>query len=256
MNKLPQSEWGHDFDLHFPCGNVAAQHALDEYPRESCGLLIVERGRHVYVPCANLAKDGDVQFHMNPADYAAAEARGEVLAVIHSHPDVAAAPSAADRVMCEASALPWHIVAVHKDVDTVRPVAAASVEPCGYKLPLLGRPFVHGLIDCYSLIKDYYSQELGIELPHFDREDNWWNNGQDLYVEHFRDAGFDLAAGPMQPHDVVLMQIRSPKTNHGGVYIGDTMIMHHMYGRLSSRDIYGGYLREATRMIVRHKDLA
>lgn len=256
MNKLPQNEWGHDFDLHFPCGNAAAQHALDEYPRESCGLLVNEGGQVVYVPCANIATANEKQFHMNPVDYVAAEMRGEVIGLVHSHPDVAAAPSPADLVMCEASELPWHIIAVHKDVDTVRPVAASSFAPSGYRLPLLERPFVHGLIDCFTLIRDYYDYELNIKLPNFEREDGWWNTGQNLYMDQYHLAGFEEARGDIQVHDVIIMQIRALKPNHGGIYVGDTQILHHMYGRLSKRDIYGGYLRESTRIILRHKELA
>jgi len=85
-------------------------HAQAVYPRESCGVVIVVTGKPVYVPCANLADSPGQYFVMAPADYMAAEDRGEVIRIVHSHPDVSAQPSEADRVSCEVTGLPWLIV--------------------------------------------------------------------------------------------------------------------------------------------------
>lgn len=52
--------------------------------------------------------------------------------------------------------------------------------------------------------------------------------------------------------DVIVMQVRAPVPNHAGVYIGDGLMLHHLYNRLSSRDVYGGYWQECTRIVLRH----
>jgi len=51
------------------------------------------------------------------------------------------------------------------------------------------------------------------------------------------------------------MQVQSKNgvPNHAGVYLGDGIMLHHLYGRLSSRDVYGGYWREVTRLTLRHE---
>ena len=51
------------------------------------------------------------------------------------------------------------------------------------------------------------------------------------------------------------MQVGSPVINHAAIYIGDGMIIQHCAGRLSSRDVYGGGWRRATRKALRHKSL-
>jgi cell wall-associated NlpC family hydrolase len=159
--------------------------------------------------------------------------------------------------MCNASGLPWLIVGVLKDGDDLSLTEITEQVPDDYEAPLVGRSFVHGVLDCYSLIKDYYKRELGIELPHFERRDNWWNLGENLYMEKFTEAGFATFKGPIQKHDVVIMQVyNSPVPNHAGVYIGNDQILHHMYNRLSTRDVYGGgYFQEVTRVVVRYKEL-
>lgn len=220
-------------------------HAAQEQPREACGLAIVVKGRLKYWPCRNIAQSGE--FYIAPEDYAAAEDAGEVVGVCHSHVYIPPIPSDADKVMCEQSGLPWLIVNWPTGTHQV-------IEPNGYKLPLIGRKFVHGVIDCYSLIRDYYAQELNISLPDFQRADNWWHAGQNLYLDNFMTAGF-VRVDEVAKHDMLLMQVASPVPNHGAVYIGDAQIIQHCHGRLSSRDVYGGYWRKVTSHILRHKEL-
>lgn len=235
-------------------------HALAEYPRECCGLVIVEKGRERYVPCRNQAETPAEHFSLHPADYAAAEDRGEITLVVHSHPDAFATPSQADKVGCEASGLPWLIVSVRDDGEGPRVGGMQQIQPEGYRAPLVGRRFVHGVLDCYSLIRDWYAWELAIELPDFPRTDKWWERGEDLYMRHFREAGCRPVEGPLRHGDIILMEIRTPgvpqcDTNHAAVWMEGDVILHHMYNRLSSRDSYGGYWREVTRLVVRHQEV-
>lgn len=223
---------------------AAIAHAHAEYPREACGLLVVVRGRERYWPCRNIAA-GTEHFALHPEDYAAAEDAGDVVAVFHSHPNAGPQPSQADRVACEATGLPWWIVGV--------PVIRwAHLQPEGYRLPLVGREFVHGVVDCYSLIRDYYLDELGIELPDFERRDEWWNKGENIYAQNFEKAGFTRVKSDPQRHDVILMQVQANVPNHGAVYLGDGIILHHLHGRLSCREVYGGYFLKHTWALLRH----
>lgn len=229
------------------------EHALQEYPREACGLVAVVRGKQRYLPCRNIAAE-NCNFVMHPEDYAAASELGELIAVFHSHPNASPQMSQADIAVCEQEGnLPWFVVSVGDAGNTGQMV---RYDPCGYVVPLVNREFSHGVLDCYQLLKDYYQRELNITLPHYEREDKWWHNGQDLYMQQFRDAGFvEVPRADIRLHDIILMQIRAPVVNHAGVYIGDGLLLHHQYHRLSTRDVYDGYYQETTRAIVRHKDL-
>lgn len=225
-------------------------HMMDESPRECCG-LIVREAVESYVRCRNIALHPDRDFILDPLDYAAAVQRGEVVAVVHSHPRSSAQPSHADLAACEITQLPWHIISGSGDI--------VSFYPTGWRAPLLGREFKHGVLDCYSLVRDYYFERLKIELPDFDREEEWWNkpDGPDLYLENFRRAGFHpVDISEMREHDGILIQVRSEKVNHAAVYLGNNMMMHHVMNRVSTEEVYGGLYQKYTRMIVRHKSLA
>lgn len=233
---------------------AAQNHALAAYPKEACGLIIVQEGVERYLACRNIASSKREHFILDPKDYARAEDLGEIVAVVHSHPDAHCRPSEADRVSCELSGLPWYIFSVYKDEHGNLAIAGEEAfEPSGYKAPLIGRQFSHGVLDCYTLVRDYYAWELGIELPNFHRDDDWWSKGENLYLENYEASGFEQITGKPQVGDIILMQIRSKVPNHAGVYVGDGQFIHHLYGRLSSRDVYGGYWQEVTRLIIRRK---
>jgi len=244
------------------------QHAIAGYPSEVCGVVIKEGATQAYLACRNAATTKSEHFRIDAQDYATAEDRGEVLAIVHSHPDYSPQPSEADRVACEASGLPWHIVEVRKGDDgIVRTGELISFEPSGYRAPLIGRPFFHGTLDCLQLLVDYYDRELNIKLKHYEREDGWWETGKNYYLDLYEDCNF-VKVDELRHGDVIVMQVRAKVPNHAGIYLADGKLntepehypalgsmLHHLYGRDSRRDIYGGFWAEATRLILRHKDM-
>lgn len=220
------------------------EHAEHDFPRESCGLIMIVKGRRRYFPCRNIAEKNE-HFVIHPDDLIAAEDAGTLAMVVHSHPNVAAVPSQADLVGIERSGVPWLIINIPTGEHTV-------TAPTGYQPPLIGREFLHGVLDCYELIKDYYRIELGIGLPAPQRDDEWWLKGQNLYLDNFESADFERVAIPRQ-HDVLLMQVASSVPNHGAIFLGDGCILHHQMCRLSSKDVYGGWYRKITTHILRHR---
>lgn len=201
--------------------------AIAAYPNEA--VWLITRNECRLVP--NKSETPTEDFEVDYRTLAAAQRRG-LLAVVHSHPDRLACPSAADMRAQIASAVPWGIVATDG-------VGCSALSWFGDQVPipeLEGRTFCHGITDCYSLIRDYYRLERGIRLPEFPRSWQWWTKGLDLYSDGFGDAGFyrldvepeHIREGDVQEGDVWLAQIRSPVPNHGGIYLGNELALHHV----------------------------
>tara|TARA_R100000231_G_scaffold52021_2_gene43919 strand:+ start:1136 stop:1843 length:708 start_codon:yes stop_codon:yes gene_type:complete len=219
----------------------ALNHARKDAPDESVGLLLNVKGKEVYFACQNISNNSQQTFILDPNDYLKASKLGDVIAVIHSHPTTTLAFSESDKVNCEKHKLPWYIV----DPRTAKWIYR---EPDGYVPELLGRRWIWGVTDCWSLVRDYYKKERGIILRDYDRsmspeeflenplfESYAWRTG-------FRELRLDET---LQEGDVLLMSIMHPTLNHVAIYLGD-MVLHHLTDRLSCREPYSLWLLKCT----------
>lgn len=233
-------------------------HAKTEHPREACGVIVGKE----YIPCTNIAAD-DAQFEICPYDLVRAEKEGKIQAYVHSHSgfgEASTKPSQPDMIQMGLHGLPW-VIANGVDVDLYHPT--------DYKAPLIGRDYHHGILDCYTLIRDYYQRELGIYLNDYKRKDEWWadESSESLYVDNFKNEGF-FEVDTIQKHDIILARLgRTHYINHALVFIGDgklksertedvigdCLVLHHPYGRDSIREIYGESWQRRAAMIIRHK---
>jgi hypothetical protein len=118
-----------------------------------------------------------------------------------------------------------------------------------------GRPFLHGIFDCYTLIRDYYKREFNIFLPtNMQRNWDWWSHGENLYVDNAKYHGFEEVAD-IKKHDVLVMKIGSPVPNHGAIYLGNNKILHHAAGRFSTIQTLTNSYKQKISVIYRNKSL-
>ena len=114
-----------------------------------------------------------------------------------------------------------------------------------------------GVLDCCTLIKEVYKSELNIDFECHGGHDGWWDNGENRYLDNYEKQGFVriLDDTDVIKYDIFLIKLVSPVPNHAAVYLGDGKILHHVHGRLSNREPYGGYWRNHTTHHLRHKSL-
>ncbi len=219
----------------------ALSHAKDQDPKEAVGLVLNIRGKLKYYPCNNLAITDHQCFILDPEDYLKADNAGDIVGIFHSHPINPPTPSQADKVSCEASGLPWYIV---------NPTSQewSYLEPCGYKPPLLGRQWVWGVTDCWSLVRDWYKENKNINLRDWERPLTPQEfNDKPLFEQCADDTNFrELQNNErLEDGDVLLMSIMYPTLNHVALFFqGD--VIHHLTDRLSCREPYSEWLLKCT----------
>ena len=238
--------------------SVMFDEGVKNYPKESCGLIVKSGKKSVAIPCGNISSTPENHFLLNPLDYARIADRYEIIGIWHTHIEITNKASDADRAGCESSDLPWLIMNISKKNGEFQKSDINVISPCGFMLPYVGRPYVFGVLDCYSLVRDYYRKEFGISLKDVPRVESWWTKGYNFCADCFEDCGF-VNLSPEQRKrpkvgDLFFIQVSADIPNHVGMYVGDEIMLHHLWGRLSSKDVYGGYYQKHTAYHVRYKD--
>ncbi len=224
---------------------AALKHAEACQPLESCG--VVANGE--FVPVANKATRYDT-FVMDMHAYCALAREHDIEAIVHSHVYALPTASDADRAMCEATGKPWLIVAWPLGTHAV-------IEPSGFRAPLIGRKWAWGTHDCFGCIRDGLHDYAGLDIADFERRWKWWEEGENIIVEQFAEAGFDVVDDEWRHCDVIGMRIwPSRVVNHLGLFLYPDVILHHPLGKLSVREVYGGVWQQATELHLRHRALA
>ena len=224
-------------------------HAKEQDPKESCGLLLNIKGKESYHPCRNLSMTQHQCFIIDPEDYVKADNRGEIIAVIHSHPITPPSPSQADKVSCEQSGLVWHIV-------NPKTEEWGYCEPTGYKAPLLGRQWVWGISDCWSLVRDWYKETKNIELRDWERPITLEDFNKDPMFERcaWRTGFRQLRPEEqLQNGDLLFMSIFGKGLNHVAIFLNGE-VLHHLTDRLSCREPYSAWLQKCTGAKYRYVD--
>ncbi len=205
-------------------------HAVEVYPNEAVGFLL---SNGTYEPKDNVCDHPELGALVRPKELASVLKAGTLRAFYHSHPNGPDCPSKQDMASQQELDVPW-IICSTNGIASLPPFAFGDqlTDPS----PLVGRPFRHGVTDCYAAARAWGQAERGVLLPDFPRQWEWWADGAtNLYLDFFTEAGFyQIDAEEVRPGDCWLSQIRSPVPNHGGVYIGDGLTFHHVSSALAS----------------------
>ena len=101
----------------------AFAHAKKCEPAECCGMLIKKQDNIIYGPCKNLTTDQpEFSFVIDPNDWAHYEDQGEVVGIVHSHPEFNMDFSPADKASCNALDLRFYLVnPINKSIIYIDP---------------------------------------------------------------------------------------------------------------------------------------
>lgn len=225
--------------------------ARKEYPNETCGYVATNKdGEHKYIPCKNAAKDPVNTFFIEPLEYInICMEYSSPLILCHSHTDEPSTPSDNDIQACNTNAIPWFILSYPNTEDST------MLFPEN-KNKFIGRDYVYGIMDCYTIVRDFYKLYDIIMLNHY-REEDFWNKGYSQYLDSYEKEGFirqDKNLQDLEFGDMVLFNIRCDLPNHAGIYIGDGKLLHQPQGRLSLAEEMSLVWQKTYFCHVRYKD--
>lgn len=246
----------------------AKLHARQVFPEEACGIVLDSE----YIRMQNEAADPAHHEEGNPdcacrlcsfkiSSEKIAPNLSKIQFILHSHPNGTPSPSKIDMAMQIASQVPWGIIPITED-RVGDPVLWGDQLPIS---PVLGRQFIHGVNDCYSVIRDAFRLgrdgliEQGvtsswpyapITLRDVPRNNEWWNSDDDLYGLLPPSHGWkEISREELQPGDAFLVRFNSDKFSHAGMLIDENLVLHHLPNRMSRREPAGGWIRKAERFL-------
>lgn len=235
------------------------KHALECSPNECCGLITHSDGNIISVPCQNISKTPDKAFIINPSEVKKYNFNN-VIGFYHSHFKNSEF-TLADIAMSEKINKFCILYVIEKD-------EIKTYEPIGVEIPYINRPFYIGILDCFTLFKDYYRRELNINLPDVVHEerfniDSWKakeiekkykNNLDTAFSNYFKNNNF-IQVDNLRKYDVILFKM--PKIIfpcHVAIYLENNQILHHLY-ELSAIESYSNALKRGTVSMWRHRTL-
>jgi len=205
------------------------KHVLKEFPNEACAYIV--NGR--IFPVKNVHAEPKDHFSVDVLDRLEAN-KGKITGFLHSHGGTSREnstrvwpvewPSSADMKGWMKDNVRWGISATEGE-NVTEPIWFDE----DYVAELEGRPFIGGIWDCYTAIRDWYRIKLGITLKNFPRGIDKWTDDFDLYDDNFASAGFvEVDPRDVKPDDVILYRLNSERVIHGAIHVGDGRIFHQL----------------------------
>ena len=204
---------------------IIKEHALQEKPKECCGLIIEEASRFSAVKCRNISEDPQNIFSLSPHDYLQASRRGKIKALYHSHTNDKEQFSPYDKANSQAHCLDFILYNTEKNIF-------AFFDYKKNKTLIYKKPFASQSSDCYTLVKEHFLKS-GVKLvdKNKSRIDPNWSKTNPGLIEEIFNINPELKRGSkddLKKEDIFVFELgKGNGPVHVGIYLGDDTFMHH-----------------------------
>jgi proteasome lid subunit RPN8/RPN11 len=231
--------------------------SLKKFPEEICGFIYSDKDNYKFdvYPCKNKANNKTNNFIISPQDYLNCQKLGKIVACYHSHCNDNIEFSEIDKNNSNIYKINYMLYNVkHDHFNFYFPGASNN--------PYIGRPFLLGKSDCFTLMKEYALKEEGVKID-FPKELVYPRNLEDikdLYENNFKNQGFSKLDKntKLEKSDGIMMKFTSVSEEfptHAAVYLGNGLILHQPFNSFSCVNIYDNFFKKHTSYVLRYKEL-
>lgn len=228
------------------------QHSLEYSNEEVCGFIL---SNNQIVKARNTSFNKSKNFSIHPQDYISAENSGNIVAIYHSHPSKNDKFSEFDKLSAQNHNKPYIMYCIKTDTFH-------EFYPEGYTNKYIGLKFDYKLSNCFTLIKDFYKNELNIEIYENENikelKDKWYEKNSNLFDEMWKlnTSFFDVNnKDETKKYDVLCFNYfdMTKSAHHLGIYLEDDTFLHHPHHQYSKIDILDEQYKRKITNIIRHE---
>ena len=236
------------------------KHALEEAPRECCGLIMLHDNQVDAYPCKNMSSLPEIHFKISPSDYIKYSSVGKIEAIYHSHPKGTEGFSLADKQNYNATKERFILYSLENDKFEDSHTQKNE--------EFLGLEFKPGVSDCMALAEKYFSKKFNHPVTYSEiwPDENYYKKDDGSLnfkkiISKFKSFGFDLVkptpstAELLKEHDV-LVTLNNDEGFFGlkchlAIYTGNDSALYQPVTKTSRLVSFTGYLSKNTIMVFR-----
>lgn len=195
---------------------------------EICGVII---NNNVY-PCQNISVNPQKNFTISPLDYLKINKikDNKIDYIYHSHNQ--------NSTFSEFDKINLYNLKLRGFLYSKKSDSFSYFFPESYQNKYVGRLFEIGISDCYSLICDYYQNELNIELPKIKRADGWHKKTPNIINENIPSSFIRIKLEESKKNDIIVFDLLNNNIPcHFGIYLENDLILHHPRNKLSTIEL-------------------
>lgn len=208
--------------------NEAIKDAQTRHPQESCGVF--SEGK--YISFENKSSSPENSFLINSPQFNQLYMNEKIDCILHSHDEKTLSITPEDQRQQIELEVPFGVIHLNNK-SYIKTIFWGDSIPIA---PLMGRPFIWGVWDCYGLVTDYYRMK-GYRMPKMVREWGFWHRNISMYEDFIENQKVPFYFIPVKeslPGDVLLYNLEGTKyLNHCGVMMEKNQVLHHFVNKVS-----------------------
>lgn len=229
-------------------------HSLELPNEEVCGFILDD---NTVIKARNTSFNKSKNFSIHPEDYINAENSGNIVGIYHSHPSKNNNFSDFDKINAENHNKIYIMYCLKTDTFH-------EFYPGNYKNKYIGIKFDYKTNNCFTIIKNFYKQELNIEIDvnseFVNIDEKWYEKNPELYRDIWKlNPNFleVMNKNNIQKYDIILfnyVDISRPG-HHFAIYLDDNTFLHLPRKSFSKIEVFDKHYQDKVTNIFRHKKL-